>query len=34
MAFLKRLFGRRDSNDILVAFELHSVEVDPQEEAA
>lgn len=26
MAFLKRLFGRRDRDDILVAFELHSVE--------
>lgn len=26
MAFLKKLFGRRDSNDILDAFELHSVE--------
>jgi hypothetical protein len=26
MAFLKRLFGRRNSIDILVAFELHSVE--------
>jgi ankyrin repeat protein len=26
MAFLKKLFGRRDRDDILVAFELHSVE--------
>ena len=26
MAFLNRLFGRRDRDDILVAFELHSVE--------
>jgi hypothetical protein len=26
MAFLKRLFGRRDRDDIVVAFELHSVE--------
>lgn len=26
MAFLRKLFGRRDRDDILVAFELHSVE--------
>ena len=26
MAFLERLFGKRDKDDILVAFELHSVE--------
>jgi hypothetical protein len=26
MAFFKKLFGRRDRDDILVAFELHSVE--------
>jgi hypothetical protein len=25
MAFLKRLFGKRNSDDILVAFELHAV---------
>jgi hypothetical protein len=26
MTFLKRLFGKRDTNDIVVAFDLHSVE--------
>lgn len=26
MAFLKRMFGKRDGDDILVAFELHSVD--------
>ncbi len=26
MAFFRRLFGKRQSHDVLVAFELHSVE--------